>query len=83
MEIRTHREIMTHHNNIILKIHGAQRNTGSTGVLLVEHTIIWLNKKHLCNNLGLCQKKIPEDTSSNVKTNEENHYDHPQKENYN
>jgi hypothetical protein len=33
-----------------------QHNTGSTNALLVECTIIWLNKKHLCTNVGLCQK---------------------------
>jgi hypothetical protein len=50
-----HREIMMHRNRVILKIYDVQRNTGSTNALLVECTVIWLNKKHLRNNAGLCQ----------------------------
>jgi hypothetical protein len=47
---------MTHSNNILLKRSSAQRNTRSIGVLLVEYTVILLNKKYLCINVGLCQK---------------------------
>jgi hypothetical protein len=50
-------KIRTHPISVILKIHSAQRNNGSTDALLVERTLIWLNKKHLHNNVGLCQKK--------------------------
>jgi hypothetical protein len=51
-----HREIMTHCNSVLEKIFGVQHNTRSIDALLVERTVIWLNKKHLRENVGLCQK---------------------------
>jgi hypothetical protein len=47
---------MMHHNSVPLKSCGAQCNTRSTGALLVERTVIWLNKKHVHTNVGMYQK---------------------------